>query len=131
MEYLKMSQNEINEIIRKGGADLLELNKLVSEHLEGLKLSKYSKNIINNTDYNCIADVFNGLYTAEEVEDFIINYYLIDEVLDDIMYIISDKGSDDYIDLYINDIVMSKCPEYSEEQYKSICDEVEKRYNSL
>ena len=126
-----MSQNEINEIIRKGGADLLELNKLVSEHLEGLKLSKYSKNIINNTDYNCIADVFNGLYTAEEVEDFIINYYLIDEVLDDIMYIISDKGSDDYIDLYINDIVMSKCPEYSEEQYKSICDEVEKRYNSL
>lgn len=131
MEYLKMTQKEINEIIRKGGTELSKLNKLVSEHLEGLKLSKYSKNIINNTDYNCIADVFNGLYTVEEVENFIINYYLIDEVLDDVMYIISDKGSEDYIDLYINDIVRNKCPEYSEEQYKSICDEVEKRYNRL
>ena len=43
MEYLKMSQKEINEIIRKGGAELSELNKLVNKHLEGLELSKYSR----------------------------------------------------------------------------------------
>lgn len=130
MEYLKMTKTEIREIVNKGGNELTELNEIVSEHLESLNLSQPAKNIIDDTDLNCIADVFGGLFTAEEVEEFVIDY-VIDETLDDIIYIMSDKDDEKYIDSYINDSVRNKFPGYSKEQYNYICDEVEKRYKKL
>lgn len=75
MKYIKMTQEEIDAIVRRGGDKLTKLNRLVSEHLEGLELSQPTRTIIDNTDLNNMADVFGGLFTVDQVESFIKENY--------------------------------------------------------
>jgi hypothetical protein len=75
MNYSNMTMDEINETVKRGGDKLLKLNKMVSNHLDGLKLSQEARNIIAETDGRCIAEVFGGLFTAEDVERFINDNY--------------------------------------------------------
>lgn len=75
MEYLKMTQNEINAIIRKGGSELKKLNQTVADHLDSLDLSQEAHSIIADTDISNIAEVFGGLFTVDQVESFIKENY--------------------------------------------------------
>lgn len=137
MNYLEMSQNEIIEIVKRGGDKLIKLNREVAKHLDSLKLSQYAVDIISDTDINNIAEVFGGLFTAEEVEDFIINDFIVEDILDLVLDIRSEAQEekkpviDKTINGYINDATRSKYPDYNEEQKKYIISEVEKRYLEL
>lgn len=137
MEYIKMTQEEINAIVRRGGDKLTKLNRLVSEHLEGLELSQPVRAIIDNTDLNNMADVFGGLFTVKEVEDYIIEYYVVDDVLELYIDMVGEAGEDraqdleKNIDCVVNDIVCGKYPEYSREQQAFIIEKVKVKYNEL
>lgn len=74
-DYKEMTHEEINAIIRKGGNDLKKLNQVIVDYLDGLDLSKEAFSIIANTDINSMAEAFGGLFTVEQVEDFIKENY--------------------------------------------------------
>lgn len=78
-KYTEMTKSEMEEIIKRGGNDLVELNKAVLEHLHSLNLSERARYIIASTDMNWIAQVFYNLMTAEEVEEEIVLNYPEDE----------------------------------------------------
>ncbi len=69
MKYEEMTMDQINEITRRGGDQLRELNKAVTDYLDGLKLSDKAREQISQTDFNNMADVFGGCFTSEEVEE--------------------------------------------------------------
>lgn len=73
--YEEMTREEINAIVNRGGADLRQLNAQVSDHLNGLELSRQALAVIHDTDLNSIAECFGGLFTAEEVEEYIAESY--------------------------------------------------------
>lgn len=74
-KYTEMTKNEMEEIIKRGGNDLRELNREVSEHLHNLNLSERAMDVIAGTDINWMAQSFYNLMTAEEVEEEIAENY--------------------------------------------------------
>lgn len=72
-EYAELTSSEIDEIIRRGGDAKEWLNNAVYAHLDTLELSQRARDIINSTDPVC--EFFSGLYTAEEVEEYIRDNY--------------------------------------------------------
>ena len=51
------------------------MNQITADKLDRMELSDRAMNIISQTDINVIAECFGGLETAEEVEDYIREYY--------------------------------------------------------
>lgn len=74
-DYKEMTREEMNAIIRKGGDELKKLNQVVADYLDGLDLSKEARNIITNTDINCMAESFGGLFAVDQVESFVKENY--------------------------------------------------------
>lgn len=72
-EYTELTSSEIDEIIRSGGDAKEWLNNAVLLYLDTLELSQRARDIINSTDPVC--EVFAGLLTAEEVEEYIRENY--------------------------------------------------------
>ena len=73
--YTEMTKNEIDIIVKRGGDDKRKLNQEVANHLDGLSLSDKAKDVIANTDINNMAECFGWLFTTEEVESYIEEYY--------------------------------------------------------
>ena len=65
--YTDMTMNDIHDIIKRGGDDLVKLNQMVSNHLDSLKLSEKALNVIADTGIESHAECFCGLLTAEDV----------------------------------------------------------------
>lgn len=74
-DYLEMDQYEINQIVRKGGSKLTKLNDMVAEYLDTLNLSERARYIISDTDINIMAEVFGGMYSEKEIEEYIEREY--------------------------------------------------------
>lgn len=72
--YQELTQQEINEIVNRGGDSLRRLNNEVAEYLDNLNLSERARDVITSTDIAIMADCFGGLYTSEEVENFVAEY---------------------------------------------------------
>ena len=53
----------------------MKLNEEVMDYLDSLNLSSRAMDVISGTDINVIAEVFGGLITAEEVENYIEKYF--------------------------------------------------------
>lgn len=73
--YTEMTKNEIDSIVKRGGDDKRKLNQEVANYLDGLSLSDKARSIIADTDINNMAECFGWLFTAEEVESYIEEYY--------------------------------------------------------
>ena len=73
-KYTEMTRAEINKIVNQGGDALRKLNKEVADHIEGLNLSDKARDLIESTDINSFAEIFGGLFTAEEIESEAANY---------------------------------------------------------
>lgn len=67
---------EIQKIIKNGGEALNKLNQEVADYLDSLQLSEEARNAIAGTDINSMAEVFGGLYSEKEVEEFVSEYFL-------------------------------------------------------
>lgn len=76
-KYTELTSSEIDEIIRRGGDAKEWLNNAVLAHLDKLELPQRARDIINSTDPVC--ELFAGLYTAEDVEEYIRDNYPDDE----------------------------------------------------
>lgn len=72
-EYTEYTRKEINEITKRGGEK--KLNQMVADYLDSLDLSERAREIICDTDFNCMAICYGGMFTAEEVEECINNEY--------------------------------------------------------
>lgn len=70
-KYTEMTRKEITDIVNSGGSDRVKLNEEVSDYLDSLNLSSRAMDVISGTDINVMAEVFGGLMTAEEVENYI------------------------------------------------------------
>ena len=77
-KYTEMTKKEIANIVNKGGSDRAKLNREVADHLDSLNLSAKAQDVIAGTDINVMAEVFGGLMTAQEVENYIEEYYAED-----------------------------------------------------
>ena len=73
---MEMSLMEIQEIVKRGGDALRQLNKEVADYLDTLQLSEEVRDVIAGTDINSMAETFGGLYSEKEVEDFVSEYFL-------------------------------------------------------
>lgn len=73
--YTEMDQNEINQIIHKGGSRLTKLNSMVADYLNTLNLSDRARYIISGTPINSMAEVFGGMRSEEEIEEYIEREY--------------------------------------------------------
>lgn len=71
--YKGMSSWEINDIVKRGGDAKTQLNRAVSDYLDTLDLSDKAREIINTTYPVC--EVFGGMFTAEDVEDAVNEYF--------------------------------------------------------
>lgn len=74
-KYTEMTRKEITEIVNRGGSDRVKLNEEVMDYLDTLDLSSKARDVITGTDISVMAEVFGGLMTAEEVENYIEEYY--------------------------------------------------------
>lgn len=74
-KYTEMTRKEIADIVNRGGSDRVKLNEEVMDYLDTLDLSSKARDVINGTDISVMAEVFGGLMTAEEVENYIEEYY--------------------------------------------------------
>ena len=74
-EYTEYTRKEINEITKRGGDDLKKLNQMTVDYLDSLDLSERARDIICDTDFNCMAIFYGGMFTAEEVEECINDEY--------------------------------------------------------
>lgn len=70
--YTELTREEIDRIVNTGGDAKTWLNNAVSAYLDRLKLSERARRVVNTTDP--ISEVFAGMYTAEEVEQYIAEY---------------------------------------------------------
>lgn len=70
-KYTEMTRKEIADIVNRGGSDRLKLNEEVMDYLDTLDLSSKAREVITGTDISIMAEVFGGLMTAEEVENYI------------------------------------------------------------
>ena len=73
---MEMSLMEIQEIVKRGGDALRQLNKEVADYLDTLQLSEEVRDVIAGTDISVMAETFGGLYSEKEVEDFVSEYFL-------------------------------------------------------
>lgn len=73
--YTEMNQNEINQIIHKGGSRLTKLNSMVADYLNTLNLSDRARYVISDTQINSMAEVFGGMRSEEEIEEYIEREY--------------------------------------------------------
>lgn len=73
--YTEMNQNEINQIIHKGGSKLTKLNGMVADYLNTLNLSDRARYVISDTPINIMAEVFGGMRSEEEIEEYIAREY--------------------------------------------------------
>ena len=71
--YTEMTMDEIREIVNRGGDQKRKLDIAVQEHIESMidQLSDKARDIFLNTDCNGLAEVFGGIFTAEEFNEFI------------------------------------------------------------
>lgn len=70
-----MNREEMNQIVKKGGTELTKLNEAVKKHLDSMNLSERARFIISGTEIRIMAEVFGGLDSEEEVEDYIRQEY--------------------------------------------------------
>lgn len=73
--YIEMDQNEINQIIHKGGLRLTKLNSMVADYLNTLNLSDRARYVISDTPINIMAEAFGGMRSEEEIEEYIAREY--------------------------------------------------------
>ena len=75
--YLEMTMDEIRAIVNRGGDEKRNLNIAVQTHIENIfdELSDEARDIFLNTDCNGLAEVFGGLYTAKDINDYIKNEF--------------------------------------------------------
>lgn len=80
-EYTEMSRDEMSRIINRGGDKKRELDIAVQTHIENIfdELSDKARYIFLNTDCNGLAEVFGGLYTAKDINDYVNESYDDDE----------------------------------------------------
>ena len=74
-KYTEMTRKEITDIVNRGGSDRVKLNEEVMDHLDTLDLSSKAREVITGTDISITAEVFGGLMTAQEVEDYVEEYF--------------------------------------------------------
>lgn len=74
-KYTEMTRKEITDIVNSGGSDRVKLNEEVADYLDSLNLSSRAMDVISGTDISVMAEVFGGLMTAEEVENYIEEYF--------------------------------------------------------
>lgn len=68
-EYIDMTQNEIFEIVKRGGNNLTRLNDEVANYLDTLELSDLARHYINTTPISDMTDAWGGYFKAEEIEE--------------------------------------------------------------
>lgn len=73
---MEKSLMEIQKIVKKGGDALKQLNQEVADYLDSLQLSREVRDVIADTDINSMAEVFGGLHSEKEVEEFVTENYL-------------------------------------------------------
>lgn len=71
--YTEMTREEITNIVNLGGDKKRKLNIAVQTHIENIfdELSDKARNVFLNTDCNALAEVFGGLYTSKDINDYI------------------------------------------------------------
>lgn len=74
-KYTEMPRKEITDIVNRGGSDRVKLNEEVMDYLDTLDLSSKAREVITGTDISIMAEVFGGMMTAEEVENYIEEYF--------------------------------------------------------
>lgn len=74
-KYTEMTRKEIADIVNRGGSDRVNLNEEVMDYLDTLYLSSKAREVITGTDISIMAEVFGGMMTAEEVENYIEEYF--------------------------------------------------------
>ena len=76
-EYTEMTTNEIMEIVNRGGDEKRKLDIAVQEHIESMidQLSDKAREVFLNTDCNGLAEVFGGIFTADEFNEFVDDNY--------------------------------------------------------
>ena len=74
-KYTEMTRKEITDIVNRGGSDRVKLNEEVMDYLDTLDLSSKAREVITGTDISIMAEVFGGMMTAEEVENYIEEYF--------------------------------------------------------
>lgn len=74
-KYTEMTQGEISNISNRGGGEKIELVHAIREHLDSLNLSQKARDAIAQSDLTGLAEGFGGLFTAEEVEQFVSEIY--------------------------------------------------------
>ena len=75
--YTEMTMDEIREIVNRGGDEKRNLNIAVQEHIESMidQLSDKAREVFLNTDCNGLAEVFGGIFTAKELNEFVKDNY--------------------------------------------------------
>ena len=75
--YTEMTMDEIREIVNSGGDEKRKLDIAVQEHIENMieKLSCKAREVFLNTDCNGLADVFGGIFTPDEFNEFVEDNY--------------------------------------------------------
>ena len=54
-------------------------NQITADKLDNMNLSEKARNIIANTDYTILHELFGNCETAEQVEECINDYYIDEE----------------------------------------------------
>ena len=75
--YTEMTMDEIRVIVNRGGDEKRKLDIAVQEHIESIfdKLSDKAREVFLNTDCNGLAEVFGGIFTADELNEFVEDNY--------------------------------------------------------
>lgn len=55
------------------------INQQIADKLDAMELSDRTREIINDTDISLMSELFGGLETAEQVEEFISENYIDNE----------------------------------------------------
>lgn len=53
-----------------------DVNQKVADYLDSLQLSREARDVIAGTDISAMAELFGGLHSEKEVEDFVSEYFL-------------------------------------------------------
>lgn len=92
-KYVELTREEIDRIANTGGDAKTWLDNEVSKYLDKLELSQYARDIIDSADPVC--EVFAGMWTAEEVETYILDNFFDQDELDDIAGEMNDEIRED------------------------------------
>ncbi len=74
MNYTDMTRKKIC-VEHGSGDERNKLNKMVADHLDSLKLSERARDVIAETDVHNYAECFGGIFTAEEFEEYVNEYF--------------------------------------------------------